>query len=429
MGNFDDKMSAKEREDWIEETFVAGMKEADRKVKFLHRSVLSGSPIEMRRVIDQADLDEPALVEVKFNWSHGHSTPTLAITHDYHSGEVDTRFWEPKPDNYNIQWMIRNEDFFILRWGQPDFIRDHIAINAHDYVNGYFIGSEGYIPAMDYSHKTLAQKTWNYGFEKQWLFYMMWGRLLYDPETPDRVFEVEFDTRYGMDTGIEMLKASSLASSMPLKLASFHRSTWDYTLYSEGFLAPRSPDSKGFFDNSSDFISVDELIYHETLDPALLSIRDFVDSNTKGVDIPGDLITPPELAEELTVDCNEAIRIIDNIWDGHVSGTTLESEMEDILTWAHLGLYLTSKIRGGVALETYRQTGINSEKTKSIAHLVTALKQWEKVVEHTKDRYMPVPHVSIPEDNKDYTAFSWDYFSVQVKKDIEIASKAEITKK
>jgi hypothetical protein len=132
----------KEREDWIQNTFIKGMKQAKRPAKFIHRSVLAGSPLEMRRVIEEANFPDPVWVEVKFNWSHGHSTPRLAITHDYSSGQIDERFWNPKPTNYQIAWMIRNEDFFILRWGQPDFIREHIALNGRDYVGGYFIGSK-----------------------------------------------------------------------------------------------------------------------------------------------------------------------------------------------------------------------------------------------------------------------------------------------
>ena len=41
------------------------------------------------------------------------------------------------------------------------------------------------------------------------------------------------------------MAATAAASQMPLRLASFYASTWDYTLYSEGFLAPFSAD-KGF---------------------------------------------------------------------------------------------------------------------------------------------------------------------------------------
>jgi hypothetical protein len=189
MSNFNGKsstlpeMTAKDREDWIEQTVVAGIKAANHPVRFLHRSVLSSDPTEMRRVINNAQLTDTTLVEIKFNWSHGHSTPILALTHDSHSGKVDNGYWNPLPSNFRVQWMIRNEDFFILRWGQPDFIRQHIANNTADYVNGYFVGSEGYFlqrisPIFRASTKPGAMHS------KTMVVYQLWGRLLYDPATP-----------------------------------------------------------------------------------------------------------------------------------------------------------------------------------------------------------------------------------------------------
>ena len=85
---------------------------------------------------------------MKFNWSHGHSTPKLVKVH---GGKLGDTYFKPLPTNYKIVWKVRNEDFFALRWGVPDFIRQHIALNGvQDYVGGYFIGSETYIPALDY---------------------------------------------------------------------------------------------------------------------------------------------------------------------------------------------------------------------------------------------------------------------------------------
>ena len=67
---------------------------------------------------------------------------------------------------------------FALRWGVADFIRQHIADNTPDYVGGYFIGSETYIPAKDYFTKPGFSVNWKYAFQRQWLFYKLWGRLL-----------------------------------------------------------------------------------------------------------------------------------------------------------------------------------------------------------------------------------------------------------
>jgi hypothetical protein len=381
----------------------------------------------MRGVIDRANLPAPALVEIKFNWSHGHSTPTLAITHDYHSGKLDEHFWTPTPANYRIQWMIRNEDFFILRWGQPDFIRKHIAANTPDYVNGYFIGSEGYIPAKDYSHVDSPVKTWQYAFEKQWLFYKTWGRLLYNPTTPDAVFASAFDLKYGKGIGKSLLQAYQLASTVPLRLASFHRSTWDYTLYSEGFIEAEPSDSKGVFDRSSPFISIDEFIYHETLDPQLLSIPAYVANVLQSK--TSAQTSPLALADSAEKDSKNVLQLVADLRKKVTKQSgALTSELDDAATWAYLGLYFAEKLRAGVALELYRQTGDESQKKKSVEMLKITLSHWDNVVALTKNRYLPTPHVATQNYKENFTVFSWELLRPQVMRDIELAEKAVFKK-
>jgi len=423
LADWMNNMTPKEREDWIQETFVSGMKRAKRPAKFIHRSVLAGSPVEMRRVIDEADFPDPVWVEVKFNWSHGHSTPRLSITHDYSSGQIDERFWNPKPQNYRIAWMIRNEDFFILRWGQGDFIRKHIALNGQDYVGGYFVGSEGYIPAKEYAHKPGPHVTWDFAFEKQWLFYKLWGRLLYDPNTPDAAFAAEFDRRYGQGTGERLLEAYALTSRMPLRLASFHRATWDYTLYSEGFLAPVQT---GFSDKVSAFISIDELISHDTLDPSYLSISDFVKANLGNEQIDKSLLTPLELADDLERDGNRALELVDNLRDvAKRNADTLNCEIADVQAWAYLSLYFADKLRAAVALETFRQTKTKEEQNKSVALLRKAAAHWDDLVKVTKQHYNSVPAVQLSRSQQgDSAVFSWEQYRDQVMRDIRIAESA-----
>ncbi|WP_439487185.1 hypothetical protein [Algoriphagus sp.] len=423
MGNFgEEEMTPQKREDWIEETFVAGMKDANRPVKFIHRSVLAGDPIAMRELIDRADLQEPALVEIKFNWSHGHSTPKLAITHDYHSGELDERFWNPAPKNYKIQWMVRNEDFFILRWGQPDFIRSHIKENSKDFVNGYFIGSEGYIPAMDYSHKPFSIKTWQYAFEKQWMFYKTWGRLLFQPDTPDTYFINQFEKRYGKGKGHPLLEAYKLSSNMPLRLASFYRSTWDYTLYSEGFIEAEPSSRTKWFDRSSPFISIDELINHETLDPNMVSIVDFSNKTKNKEKIESNQISPLALADASENDSRKALDLIKPIYTqtNEFSGALI-SELDDISTWSYLGIYFADKLRAGVALQDFRNSGDIEKKKLAIQLLENCLDHWDQVIKFTKNRYNPTPHVSTQRYGDNFQEFSWELLRPQVERDIQIA--------
>jgi hypothetical protein len=415
LADWMEEMTPTEREDWIAETFVAGMQAATRPVKFIHRSVLAGSPTELRRVIDNAHLPDPAIVEIKFNWSHGHSTPHLGMTHDYNSGAIDERFWQPAPTNFQIAWMIRNEDFFILRWGDPEFIRAHIAANGQAYVGGYFVGSEMCIPARDYSHVPHAHMTWDYAFEKQWLFYMTWGRLLYQPETSDAIFAAEFARRYGRDTAETLLQAYTLASRMPLRLASFHAATWDFTLYAEGFLA--AAPSRGAWDNVSPFISIDEFIDHQTLDPNYLSIPDFLTRLLAGETIPEALTTPLHLADDSAADGLYLLELIEEL-HGKVTADSgaLECEIADLEAWAHLCRYLAEKLRAGVALEHCRRTGEAQSRKFAIELLTRAATHWDALCAVTAAHYHDaafIPTGEIP--------FAWSRYRDQVARDIQIA--------
>jgi len=425
MGNWgDNKMTPTEREKWIEETFIEGMNNANRKIKFIHRAVLAGDPKEMRRVIDKADLPEKSIVEVKFNWSHGHSTPKLSLTHSNDEGTIMRDFWDPKPENYFIAWMVRNEDFFVLRWGDPEFIKEHIKTNQHEYVDGYFVGSEGYIPAVDYSHKDTPNKTWNYAFEKQWLFYHLWGRLTYNPNETNETLAKAFEKRYKKVDDVSLLKAYSLASKVPLYLASFYKSTWDFTLYSEGFLAPWQND---FDDKKSPFISIEELIKHETLDPRYLSISQYSRQKKDGLLIDNKFITPLDLAQKIEDNCYRSIAIIEKLRSPE-NELSLNSELDDIETWCYLGFYFADKLRAGVALENYNIMKEQKEKDKSLVYLGRCLEHWQNVIRLTIDRYKPMPYVSMgnsPRKWPEFNAFHWSDFLKDVKEDIDFVIKTK----
>ncbi|MFT4733265.1 MAG: hypothetical protein ACI9K1_000216 [Arcticibacterium sp.] len=428
MGNWGDElMTGTEREDWIAETFIEGINQADRKIKFIHRAVLAGDPKEMRRILDKANLPDKTNVEVKFNWSHGHSTPKLSLTHAQNDGTIMKGFWDPKPENYFISWMIRNEDFFVLRWGDPTFIRDHIKTNNLDYVDGYFIGSEGYIPAKDYSHiENHPHRTWKYAFQKQWLFYHLWGRLTYNPNETDEKLAAQFNIRYKNVNALSLLNAHTLSSKVPEYIASYYKSTWDYTLYSEGFM---SVVPTGFDDGKSAFISIQELINHETLDSKYISIQDYVNKTMHGNSFKAGEISPLELAQTIDNECNKALSIVESLYSEN-NIPLLNSELDDITTWCHLGFYFSDKLRAGVALQTFNIQKQAEDKTQALTFLGKCLGHWENVVKYTIDRYQQMPyvsmgHVSVPKYSQAISSFHWSNFLKDVEADITYVKNIE----
>jgi len=415
-------MTPEQRQQWFVDTFIAGMKAAKRPVKFIHRAPLSadkgsggstGVSVEKmtRASMEQLALPQPIWVEMKFNWSHALSSPHLVHVH---GGALSDTYWNPPPKNYRMVWMARNEDVFCLRWGEPGFIRKHIELNGQDYVGGYFVGSECYIPASDYFTKPDVPKDWQYAFQRQWFFYKAWGRLLYDPATTDEVFKADFVRRYGAD-GEKIHAAMVLGSRMPLRLNSFYKATWDFTSYAEGFLA--AAGSGGAFDGSP-FISVDELIDHATLDPDYVSIKDFVEARKANRTLPVGKISPLMLADALERDGREALRLVDGL---DIIGKPAFNEVTDCRAWAYLSLYFADKLRGGVALHSFRKSGVAELQQESLRYLERAVGHWQALIQVTEPVYrdMPLIHLEKHRDGR----FHWSRFLSDVKRDVETAKQ------
>ncbi len=421
-------MTPLKRQQWMDDVIIAGMLEVDRPVKLIHRVPFSsgtssdpGVSKNVEEVTREAmeklgdRFEGPIWVEMKFNWSHAHSTPELVKVH---GGKLGGTYFSPPPTNYKVIWQARNEDFFALRWGVPDFIRQHIALNGQaDYVGGYFTGSECYIPGLDYFTASKKPVDCKWAFQRQWLYYKLWGRLLYDPDTPDAVFQADFNRRYG-EKGNNLLNALSLASSTQLRLASLYDSRWDFTLYSEGFLALQGDSTK--------YISVDRLIDQPSMATEYVSVNNYVKTILDRGSFGVEKITPPILSDMLERDNREALRLVEDI---DVSkDASLMYEVADIKTWANLGLHLSEKLRGAVALQNYRLTGDIRQKESAVKYLENALTYWDKVIEITRPIYknMRLTHYNhnFFEAN-DNNWFHWALIRDEVASDVEIARNSQ----
>jgi hypothetical protein len=423
-----------QRDKWMNETIIEGMKLSGRKVKLIHRLPLSADTShggstsieterQTRKLIEQEAkyefIEGPIWTEMKFNWSHAHSSPKLIKVH---GGKVHGGLFDPVPDSYKVIWTARNEDFFCLRWGVPDFVREHVKTNTPAYVGGYMVGSETYIPAKDYFTNPAIPVNWKYAFERQWLFYKLWGRLLYNPATPDKTFQNEFIRRYGKQ-GVNLLAASGLAGKMPLHLASSYDFTSDLSLYSEGFMS---------YDNtrSVSYISIDRLINKKPADPDYVSVADFVKASESGEHFSSNKVTPRVLIQMLERDCKQALELVKNI--NTSKDNALMYEVADIMTWANLGLHYAEKLKAAIALQTYRVKGDEGSQQQAVAHMQNALRYWDTVIAITRPIYNDVPSVQLSQQHRkpwrenDHLRFHWEKLRPDVEKDIELIKSKTI---
>ncbi|MBX2819617.1 MAG: hypothetical protein KTR29_08045 [Rhodothermaceae bacterium] len=406
-------MTSEERRNWIDRTIIAGLKSANRKARLIYRAPLSAGTTShgtvsvsterlTRNTIETMGLDENVWIEFKFNWSHAHSAPKVQIVH---GGMLTDTYWEPLSDKYKGVWTMRNEDFFVMRWAQPDFIRAFIKHNSQPYIGGAIIGSETYIPAKDYITKE-EHRTWDYAFERQWLFYKVWGNLLYDNDLPDEYFAESLARKFDLDDGSDLLKAWKLSSMNANRFASFFRGTWDATLYTEGFTSI-----------GGKFIDLNQLIAHPVLDSSFVNIKEYVDGK-----FDTDQITPLQLADLTEQESQSALSIVAEIEQSDASNE-LMIELTDIKFWAEYGLYYAEKIRGGVGLQSFRTNGTSEDQEASIEALENALDHWNTMVVLAERYNRPVIPYQFDQ------SFSWRKNIPQAEYDITIARENIVSDK
>ncbi len=161
-----------------------------------------------------------------------------------------------------------------------------------------------------------------------------------------------------------LLDAYALASNTQLRLASLFDSRWDFTLYSEGFLALQGEETH--------YIGVDALIKQPVMDPDYVSVADYVKTRRAGGQFGADRMTPDKLATLLERDSRRALELVKPI-DSR-GNASLEYEVADVRAWAFLGLHLAEKLRGAIALENYRAG--RQARRSDVAPSPTCRRRW-----------------------------------------------------
>jgi hypothetical protein len=173
---------------------------------------------------------------------------------------------------------------------------------------------------------------------------------------------------------------------------------------------------------------VDQLIGHPVMDSDYVSVADFVEAARNGVAFAAGRVTPPALADRLERDNREALRLVAGINTG--KDASLRYEVADVQVWAHLGLHLSEKLRGAVALHTFRLGAGAEWQARAIAHLERALAHWDEVVRITRPLYrnMKLTHYNhnffVANDDN---LFHWALVRDEVAADVDVARAAEPT--
>jgi hypothetical protein len=330
-------------------------------------------------------------VEIKYNGEHM-GPPYHAITgprpwHLSYSYEAYTDV----PQNFKIIWQVRfNGTHRIFRWGDPEFVRRTVETLHFGRGVGFTIEPmQAYFPWTDFYHNTarVDHHFFDWGFQRDWFWNLLWGRLSYNPNLDTRVWMSEFERRFGRAgaADVEDLVATS-SKVIPLAyqahcLGVDHRS--DAPEYEVGNNAFR------WGENRED-LGIDGFLPVKALDSTAYSgVREYVSEQLSGR-VSGRH-SPLAVARRLKAIASRIFATIQRTnMEVDPSNKEYDCTKMDAEALANFALYYSEKLQAAVDLEFFKQTKDWGTLKPAILHAQRAYDDWADLAQVTAIHYRPL---------------------------------------
>ncbi|NOY78865.1 MAG: hypothetical protein GXO76_13460, partial [Calditrichaeota bacterium] len=365
-------------EDFFKNAYLEGITDSGKKnVRLYTRTWLADF-----RKLSQIGMAYPDhfYIEIKYNGEHL-GAPYQAIqgrwgSYSYESYLDYPRYWK-------IIWQIRaNGTHRLFPWNDAEFVRRTVAScrlgNAVGFtlepITAYFPQD----PERIYKHPGGMR----YTTERYWSWYLLWGRLGYDPETPDAVFEHAFRQRYGKTAGSRIYRTTTLASRIIPLIYQHHCLGPDHRNFAPEF------ETGNRIDKVKKIHDIDSFAKATVLDrQSYLNCEDFVAAFL--ADSVNGKITPLQAANQLD-------EWADSVRAG-LAGLSVRKSPEEWGLWRTdlraleaLARYYAEKDRAAVALQFFYRTRDVSQLPRAKQHVRQAIRFWKQLSAITQKQYKPI---------------------------------------
>ena len=376
--NFGDKNKDHDfKEQWCWDVYGQGILDykklnPDREIGFVHRYWLTDYKYignRFNKLPDGFDL------EYKYSRARLYSAPNPPF--------AKKDVLDVTPPETKTWWNLRNDDIFLVRWGDPEYVKQTILNFPGDgRTAGYVWGSDRFCWGRESASKnpTSPRQLEN---DKHWYSFLLWGRLGYDPDTSPQLLTGLIKNRYQLADGTALYDSWQSASQIIPLVNRTRYVPWDYMWWVEGCKGNLLDKSIQGFHTVNIFL--DER-WGSMEGSGIIGIPDFVSKNeTSGT-------TPLQVATQLEELAEKALTKVSGIDDG--GNVELRETLGDIRTQARLGQYYAAKIRGTVALGFYRKSGESQHQKDAVAYLNSALSAWRNYAKELDANYTNKLYIS-----------------------------------
>ncbi len=408
------------REQWLYDTYGKGIADAkqlqpDRKIDFIHR-VWHTDLTEIMKVWK----NYPDRFELSFKYAKArlYSSPYIPFA----AKQIKLM----KPHGLKSWWNLRNDDIYVHRWGDPDYVREFLKnLPPPAHTAGIHIGSDGYVWGREFASKFPTSPRTR-AYEKHWYRTLLWGRLAYDPTLEKSFFTTKLKQRFFADlprnTGDQrsdqLYRAWQISSKIIPLVNQFHWKDWDHLWSVESCRG----HTEGYYE-------VDTFANHRTMAGSnLQTISDFVQQTIAGnnnspqtpLAVADQLDGLGHDAEQLVSTIATAQNILNDGGTGQVNVTGLDSELSatlsDMLSMVWLGRYYAAKIRAATNLALFDATGDPKHYASAKTHIQKAFLHCKRYTAQASQQYhSQMLARSGPLD--------WDQILADSRRDIEIVEE------
>lgn len=295
-------------------------------------------------------------ISVKHSQAHMYSTATP----DWYSEE----YAKIKESNLKTWLTVRNDSFYYLTWGDPDFARAYIKgmLDLGDIYKGFYMGSDGYNPTRTFFCKNKAMNGQLEVVRQQYMM-MIWGRLAYDPKLPDETFVQFLHQKYPGVSGSDLFNSWKQASR-GLQLTNevmIRKFQLDYLWWPEGC---QRDERAGKKKSGTNFVTAEELADSRAAPGS--SVASIADTAAGKLGGKKGALT---VADEIEAGAKSSLAIVKAMKASENAETNMA--IGNIKSMSYLSHYYANKIRAATFLKS-------NDREKAKETLGTAYSWWMK---------------------------------------------------
>jgi ribosomal protein L18E len=287
------------------------------------------------------------------------------------------------PQQYKIHWRLWNGGTTrILLWGDPEYVR-RFAESTHLYDGDGYEVNEPLATKMEAQpHDAVPFELLNsryqyykYEFERYWHFFQVFGRIGYNPATSPKVFQNEFERRFGKKAAPYLETALHKASWILPRIIT---SSYPYS----GFPTTRGWAEKQRLGDLPSFARAagSDLRQFANFDE---EAQILIDGGETAKILPS---MNSKWFEQTSADINKLLMKAEKA-AGNDQNKEFNSTITDLNILSNLALYHARRIPAAVSYRLFERTKDVSALDEAISYERSAIAAWRQLVESAGDYY------------------------------------------